>query len=154
MITKVDKIDMVPDDIKELLLPDRGEMVVIGQDVYNLHQFPVKPYFALLGFLSKYFTEYNEVYASHKNETLNTYEFLGILAKKLLDSGLVEEMLSGLFPEIPDAAEKITYDQLQHLLGVIYKLNFLAKSRQIRNMETRNATDKMMKMLGLSLTTS
>ena len=152
MLTKVETIDMVPDDIKELLLPNTGEYVVIGSSVYNLKPFPVKKYFELLHFLSKYFTEYNEVFADQKEQRM--VSFLGALTKKLIDKNLLDEFMSALFPEIPEAVDNITFDQLKYLLGVIYKLNFLSKNRQIQNMEMRTASAKMMQMLGLNLTIS
>lgn len=142
---------MVPDDIRELLLPETGEYIAIGANVYNMRQFPVKKYFQLLHFMSKYFTEYHDVFNSKKEQGI--YEFFGQLSGKLLETALVDEFMKSLFPEIPDAADEITFDQLKYLLGVIYKLNFLSRSLQIQNLETRNASDKMMKMLGLNLMT-
>lgn len=149
MLTKVDKIDIVPDDIKELLLPAKGEFVVIGTEVYDLKQFPVTKYFELLYFMSKYFSEYNELY--NNSEGANLYEFFGLLSQKLKEKELINEFMSTLFPEIPDGADVITFDQLRYLLGVIYKLNFLSQNRQIQNMEIRTSVHKMMQMLGLNL---
>lgn len=143
---------MVPDDIRELLLPEKGEYIVVGSNVYDLKQFPIKKYFELLHFMSKYFTEYNDVY--NNREGSGVFEFIGVLAKRLLDTGLIDELMKNFFPEIPDAADVITFDQLKYLLGVIYKLNFLSRNHQIQNMEMRGANAKMMQMLGLNLMTS
>lgn len=140
---------MVPEDIRELLLPDHGEYIAIGNSVYDIKQFPVKKYFELLHFMSKYFTEYNEVYNSKTEQGL--LEFFGLLANKLLETRIVEDFMSTLFPEIPDAADVITFHQLKYLLGVIYKLNFLSQNHQIQNLEIRTANNKMMQMLGLNL---
>jgi len=152
MLTKVDKIDIVPEDIKELLIPDKGEYIPIGTNIYDLKPFPVKKYFELLHFMSKYFTEYNEVFANKKDQGIT--EFFGSLSKQLLDTGLIDEFMKTLFPEIPDGSDIISFDQLKYLLGVIYKLNFLSKSHQIKNLEMRNASAQMMKMLGLNLMTN
>lgn len=152
MITQVDNIDMVPDDIKELLLPDSGDYVAIGNKVYELKQFPIKKYFELLHFMSKYFTKYNLVYKEDIEG--GVYGFLGTLAGKLLEENLIEDFLNVIFPEIKEENANITYPQLKYLLGVIYKLNFLSTNHQIQNMEMRLAHDQMMKMLGLNLMNS
>jgi hypothetical protein len=152
MLTKVEKVDIVPDDIKELLLPEKGEYVVIGSNVYDMKQFPVTKYFELLFFMSKYFSEYNELYAT--SEGVNMYEFFGLLSQKLKEKHLIDEFMNTLFPELPNAAEEITFDQLRYLLGVIYKLNFLSQDRPIQNLETRTSIHKMMQMLGLNLAKS
>jgi vacuolar-type H+-ATPase catalytic subunit A/Vma1 len=152
MIKKVDNINMVPDDIKELLLPDKGELVAIGNTVYELQQFPVKKYFELLNLMSKYFTEYNSIYQEKEDQGI--IEFFGKLAAKLQDLNLVEELMDTIFPDIGDDKNKITFDQLKYLLGVIYKLNFLSRNHQIQNMETRAAYNKMIQMLGINMMTA
>lgn len=149
MIKKVETIDMVPDDIRELLQPEKGEYIAIGSNVYELKQFPVKKYFELLYFMSKYFTEYNDIYNTKSNQGI--YEFFGLLAGRLLETRLIDELMETMFPEIPNGADEITYDQIKYVLGVIYKLNFLSQNRQIQNMEVRAANQKMMQMLGLNL---
>jgi vacuolar-type H+-ATPase catalytic subunit A/Vma1 len=140
---------MVPDDIKELLLPDKGELVAIGNNIYEIQQFPVKKYFELLNLMSKYFTEYNSIY--QEKEEQGIIEFFGKLAGKLQEQNLVEELMDTLFPDIGEDKNNITFDQLKYLLGVVYKLNFLSQNHQIQNMETRMAYNKMIQMLGINM---
>jgi hypothetical protein len=149
MIEKVESINMVPDDIKELLSTGKDEFIVIGEQVYRLKPFGVKKYFELLAFISTYYTLYNDVFTESDN--LKITKFFGNLAERLKDSGLIDEFMTSFFPEIKDAADEITKQQLDYLLGVIYKLNFLSKNLPIQNQEIRLSIHKMQEMLGLNL---
>lgn len=140
---------MVPEDIKELLSTGKGEFIVIGDNVYQLKPFGVKKHFELLDFISTYYTLYNKVFKQSDN--LKITKFFGNLSKELKDSGLIDDFMKTFFPEIPNAADDITKPQLDYLLGVIYKLNFLSKNLPIQNQETRISIHKMQEMLGLNL---
>jgi len=149
MIERVDNINMVPEDIKELLFTEKGEFIAIGEEVYRLKPFGVKKYFELLHFISIYYTLYNDVFAESNN--LKITSFFGSLAKKLIDNELIDDFMKTFFPEIPEGAENINKPQLDYLLGVIYKLNFLLKDRPIQDQATRLSIHKMQEMLGLNL---
>lgn len=149
MIKKVENTNIVPDDIKELLIPEMGEYVPIGENIYELKQFSAKSYFTLLSFISKYYESYNEIFSKNENATVN--EFVGKLAEKMLSTNLLDEFMSAILPEIEEPSNLITWDQLQYLLGVIYKLNFLSQRRQINNMEIRTSISQMLNTLGLQM---
>jgi hypothetical protein len=150
MIEKVEKISVVPKDIKELLINEKGEYIAIGDNIYTLKPFGVKKYFELLYFITTYYEIYNEIF--DKNDNIKITNFFGILSKKIIDNELIDKFMNSFFPEIPNAADDITEIQLTYLLGVIYKLNFLSKNLPIKNQEIRLAVHKMQEMLGLNLT--
>lgn len=140
---------MVPEDIKELLSTGKGEFIAIGDNVFRLKPFGVKKHFELLYFISNYYTIYNDIFTEIDN--LKITVFFGKLGKKLKDSGLIDEFMKSFFPEIPNAADEISKPQLDYLLGVIYKLNFLSKNLPIKDQEMRISIQKMQEMLGLNL---
>jgi hypothetical protein len=149
MIKKVDNLNLVPDDIKELLIPSVGEYVPIGNSIYEIYPFPVVKYFELLSFMNKYFVKYNEIFID--NENMNKMEFLSKLATTILNNNMLKEFVDIIFGEVDTIIDDITHDQLLYLLGVVYKLNFLSQSRPIMNMEVRTGTNQMMKTLGLGM---
>ncbi len=147
MIKKVNDINLVPTDLQELLLPEKGEMVPIGRNVFEMFPFPVEQYLKLLSFLSKYFNAYNDTFAEDKNIKQN--QFFGALANSLLEHNILSEFFS-LFPDIEEDSKEITFEQLQYLLGIIYKLNFFSKKKPIQNLQTKAAMERMQDMMGLS----
>lgn len=153
MIKKVAKIDLVPADLQELLLPETGEYVAIGHNIYEMFPFPVEQYLKLLGFMGKYFNTYNDIFKTDNpdepKKNLSNTEFFGELAKSLIRNNILDEFFS-LFPDIEEDLKNITIDQLTYLLGIIYKLNFLSKKKPIVNLQTQAAMQKMMAMLGLT----
>jgi len=149
MIKKVDNLNLVPDDIKELLMPSVGEYVPIGNSIYEIYPFPVVKYFELLSFMNKYFVKYNEIFID--NENMNKMEFLSKLATTILNNNMLKEFVDIIFGEVDTIIDDITHDQLLYLLGVVYKLNFLSQNRPITNMEVRTGTNQMMKTLGLGM---
>jgi hypothetical protein len=150
MIEKVDNINIVPEDIKELLMTEKGEYIVIGDNVYILKPFNIKKYFEILHFISTYFSSYNETFSNMKDEN-NISEFIGCLSKRILENDLIEEFMKSFFPDIPNASNDITKKQLDYLLGAIYKLNFLSKPLLIKNQEMKLSIQRMQIMLGLNL---
>lgn len=147
MIKKVSNMDMVPADLQELLLPDKGEYVPIGRHMYEMFPFSITQYLKVLDFLGNYFSIYNEVYEQHKD--LQTMQFFGVLAKGLIENNLISKLIE-LFPDISEDVEDITNEQIIYLLSIIYKLNFLVKKNPIKDIQTKIANQKVLEMMGLS----
>jgi hypothetical protein len=148
MIKRVTNMDMVPDDLQELLLPDKGEYVPIGHHMYELFPFPITQYLKLLEFIGSYFEIYNGIY---KNSTgLSQMQFFGILADKLIEHNLVGKLIE-MFPDIEEDIDSITKEQLIYLLSIIYKLNFLVKKNPKMDIQTKIANQKLLEMLGLKV---
>jgi hypothetical protein len=146
MIKKVQDINVVPEDLQELLLPENGEFVPIGTNMYELYPFPIEGYLKLLGFLGKYFTSYNKTFTN--KDGMTSVDFFGNLANSILNDNILTEFAK-LFPDIEAEINEITFEQLQYLLGIIYKLNFMIK-KKTRNPQNNRAIQEMMEMLGLS----
>lgn len=151
MIEKVDNLDIVPKDIKELLVTDEGEFIPIGNNIYRLKQFSIKKHFELLYFISEYYSIYNDIFNKNTDKNLEINQFFGILSKELIKSELLDKFFKTILPELHDTVDNITQQQLEYLIGVIYKQNFLSKSLPIKNQETRLSIHKMKEMLGLNL---
>ncbi len=149
MIKKVENINLVPDDVRELLMPTVGEYVAVGSSIYEIYPFPVVKYFELLSFMNKYFIKYNEIFV--ENDNMNKVEFLSKLATTILENNILKEFIDIIFGEIDTVINEITHDQLFYLLGVVYKLNFLSQNRPIANLEIRTGTTQMMQTLGLGM---
>ncbi len=149
MIKKVSNVDLVPDDLKELLITDTGEFVAIGSNIYELQPFPAKEYLQLLDFMGEYFSSYNKIFENLNQNNLHSLEFFGKLAKSITDNDMLNKLFL-LFPDIQEDLSKITFEQLRYMLGMIYKLNFVVKKNQIKNIENRAAVNNMMKMLGMN----
>lgn len=147
MIKKVNDINLVPEDLQELLLPEKGEYIPLGSNIYEIFPFPIEQYLKLLSFMGKYFTAYNKTFA--EKEKLSNSEFFGALAQSLIDNTILQEFFK-LFPDIECEVDVITFQQLQYLLGIIYKLNFLAKKKLSHNLQTNTAIHKMQEMMGLT----
>lgn len=148
MIKKVTKIDLIPQDLQELIVPENGEYVPIGKNVYEIFPFSIQQYLTLLGFIGKYFNSYNSVIEDGRHKT--PLVFFGLLAEKLIEDDLMPEFFK-IFPDLEEDFQFITKDQLVYFLGMIYKLNFLLKKNPMQNMENRAATTKMLEMLGLTI---
>lgn len=146
MIKKVTNINLVPEDLQELIIPETGEYVVIGSNVYEIFTFPVESHLKLLSFFSKYFTAYNQTFDD--NNKMTNQVFFGKLAQIMLDNNIVDEFFK-IFPDIEGGAAVITFEQLQYLLGIIYKLNFLTKKKIFQNLHTNIAMQKMRETMGL-----
>jgi hypothetical protein len=147
MIKKVNDINLVPDDIQELLIPETGEYVPINKTVYEIFPFSITQYMTVLSFIGKYFNTYNSILG---NGELNSTEFFGLLAGKIIESNLLFELFK-IFPDIKDDIAEITKPQLIYLLSVIYKMNFMVKKNIIANLQTRTAMNKMLEMMGLTI---
>jgi hypothetical protein len=147
MIKKVTNINLVPQDLQELLVPDTGEYVAIGRSMYEMFPFSITQYLDLLSFIGKYFNTYNTIFET-VNKNIASLEFFGLLAGRMKEDNTLEELFK-IFPDMQDDLKEITKDQLIYFLAMIYKLNFLVKKNPI-NLQNRTAMNKMLEMMGLT----